>query len=120
MINIYNTPKDWEFGVGVSFPSKSIIAVNGSFMYHYFRVYIFFGPWTVAFGEDPVEITEEAWIYRDEYENLHESMLPVHGTGLHLMMEEEYRKYKAFWEHSRMADKISFELHEWEKQKGGK
>jgi hypothetical protein len=34
----------------------------------------------------------------------------------HLAALEEYAKYKAFWEWSRLADKQSFERYDWEKE----
>jgi len=33
-----------------------------------------------------------------------------------LSVVESNKKYEAFWEHSRMADKISFEQYEWKQE----
>jgi hypothetical protein len=57
-MNIYNTPKDWEFGIGISFPSKSERVFLGSRMFHSLRFYIFIGPYTFAWGDEPVEVVE--------------------------------------------------------------
>jgi hypothetical protein len=31
---------------------------------------------------------------------------------------DDYEKYKAFWEYSRLADKQSFEMYEWKEREG--
>jgi hypothetical protein len=57
-MNIYNTPKDWEFRIGISFEARSKIYFKGIITIHFPRFYIFFGPYTFAWGDDPVEVME--------------------------------------------------------------
>ena len=57
-IRIEYTWASWEFGFGFGLPTASERFFMGTKLIHSFKLYFFFGPWTIEIGPEPIEIAE--------------------------------------------------------------